>query len=66
MTLFQWVIYFCRVQSYKIKDSNHLVMNLEKIYSEKEKTNRELFDRGYPAPSKAYELVKDTSFHIQE
>ncbi len=51
---------------YKIKDSNHLVMNLEKIYSEKEKTNRELFDRGYPAPSKAYELVKDTSFHIQE
>lgn len=51
---------------YKIKDSNHLVMNLEKIYSEKERTNRELFDRGYPAPSKAYELVKDTSFHIQK
>ena len=50
---------------YTIKDSNHLVMNLEKIYSEKEKTNRELFERGYPAPSKAYELVKDTSFHVE-
>lgn len=51
---------------YTIKDANHLVMNLEKIYSEKERVNRELFDRGYPAPSKAYELVKDTSFHFQE
>ncbi|WP_216935150.1 MULTISPECIES: hypothetical protein [unclassified Acinetobacter] len=51
---------------YTIKDANHLVMNLEKIYSEKERVNRELFDRGYPAPSKAYELVKDTSFHIKQ
>lgn len=51
---------------YKIKDSNHLVMNLEKIYSEKQKANQELFDSGFPAPTKAYELIKDTSFHIQE
>ena len=51
---------------YTIKDPNRLVMNLDKIYSEKEKINQELFDSGYPAPSKAYELVKDTSFHIKE
>ncbi|WP_244783103.1 hypothetical protein [Acinetobacter sp. F-1] len=51
---------------YTIKDSNHLVMNLDKIYSEKERINRELFDRGYPAPSKAYELVKDTTFDIRK
>jgi hypothetical protein len=44
---------------YTIKNNNRLVMNLEKNYSEKERVNQELFNQGYPAPPKAYELRKD-------
>lgn len=51
---------------YMIKSPTHLVMNLEKIYDEKERANQQLFDQGYPAPSKAYELVKDSEFKITE
>ena len=51
---------------YTIKSPTHLVMNLEKIYDEKERANQQLFDQGYPAPSKAYELVKDSEFKMTE
>ena len=51
---------------YMIKSPTHLVMNLEKIYDEKERVNQQLFDQGYPAPSKPYELVKDSEFKITE
>ena len=51
---------------YTIKSPTRLVMNLEKIYDEKERINLELFDQGYPAPSRAYELVKDPDFQITE
>lgn len=50
---------------YIIKNSNQLVMNLEKIHSEKETINQELFERGYPAPSKAYVLSKKDNFPPQ-
>lgn len=43
---------------YQIKDQNHLVMDLEKINKGK---NKKIFERGYPQPSRAYELVRDLS-----
>ncbi|WP_425915987.1 hypothetical protein [Acinetobacter sp. TSRC1-2] len=43
---------------YQIKDQNHLVMDLEKINNGK---NKKIFEQGYPKPSRAYELVRDSS-----
>lgn len=43
---------------YQIKDQNHLVMDLEKINKGK---NKQIFEQGYPKPSRAYELMRDSS-----
>lgn len=44
---------------YKIIDKNHLVMNLEKIRNDPQAKNKEMFEKGYPQPKKAYELFRD-------
>lgn len=44
---------------YTIQDRDHLVMNVEKISSDREGRNQELFNKGYPQPAKAYVLTRD-------
>ena len=44
---------------YSIQDRDHLVMNVEKISSDREGRNQELFNKGYPQPAKAYVLTRD-------
>ena len=44
---------------YRIQDRDHLIMDVDRIRSDTEGRNQELFDEGYPQPAKAYVLTRD-------